>query len=246
MLKKYYKLSLAVILPAWVFVSFILAQLVVVFAVWLLKQLGLSVSTVNKSVLGASIAAAVYIITLLVTIFGPRLFKRGYTSKKEIGFDRLPTWTEVFITPAGFVIYLIIAAILMLLMSKIIPGFEPEQVQEIGFSQLTHRYEYFLAFGTLVLVAPIAEELLFRGYLFGKLKSSIPVWAAIIITSTLFGVVHGAWNIGVDTFALSIVLCSLRLATGSIWPSILLHMLKNSIAFYILFVNPILSTMVFK
>jgi membrane protease YdiL (CAAX protease family) len=175
-----------------------------------------------------------------------RLEEIKKNEKKEIGLDRLPTWTEIFITPAGFVIYFILSAVLMLVFSTMIPIIDLTQVQDVGFDQLNHRYEYLLAFSTLVILAPIAEEILFRGYLFGKLKKNVPIWLAIITTSIVFGMFHGAWNIGIDTFALSIVLCLLRQATGSLWPSILLHMLKNSIAFYILFINPVLSTMLLK
>jgi membrane protease YdiL (CAAX protease family) len=99
-----------------------------------------------------------------------------------------------------------------------------------------------LAFVTLVVVAPIAEEIIFRGYMYGKLKKFVPIWVAILATSLLFGAVHGAWNLAIDTFALSIVLCSLREFTGNIWASILLHMVKNGIAFYILFIYPTLLT----
>jgi hypothetical protein len=64
------------------------------------------------------------------------------------------------------------------------------------------------------------------------------VWAAIIITSLLFGAVHGQWNVAIDVFVLSLVLCSLREVTGNIWAGVLLHMLKNGLAFYLLFINP--------
>jgi membrane protease YdiL (CAAX protease family) len=68
----------------------------------------------------------------------------------------------------------------------------------------------------------------------------MPVWVAIVITSALFGFIHGQWNVGIDVFALSVVLCSLREITGSIWAGILLHMLKNSVAFFIIFITPVL------
>ena len=114
--------------------------------------------------------------------------------------------------------------------------------EDVGFRQLNQRYEYILAFTTLIIIAPIAEEILFRGYLYGKLKKFVPIWVAILVTSALFGSIHGAWNLAIDTFALSIVLCLLRESTGNIWASILLHMAKNGIAFYILFINPTLFT----
>jgi len=133
-----------------------------------------------------------------------------------------------------------------MLATNVLPGFNVNQVQDTGFDQLSARYEYILAFMTLVVIAPIAEEVLFRGYLYGKLKKFVPVWAAIVVTSVLFGFIHGAWNLAVDTFALSVVLCLLRESTGSIWSSILLHMAKNGIAFYILFINPSLLSILVK
>ena len=41
-------------------------------------------------------------------------------------------------------------------------------------------------------------------------------------------------------FAMSIVMCAVRELTGTIWGGILIHILKNGIAFYFLFVNPIM------
>lgn len=240
MLKKYYKWVVALALPIWVFVGFVLAQKIVIGIFWVINLLNLPISLINKSVLEAIIAAIIYLAMLAIVVMVPLAFRKGYINKKEIGLERLPSWTEIFITPAGFIIYLIFTAVLMFVASKIIPGFNPDQAQDVGFSQLSHRYDYLLAFITLVVVAPMAEEILFRGYLFGKLKKNIPVWLAVIITSATFGLIHGSWNIGVDTFALSVVLCILRQATGSIWSSLLLHMLKNGIAFYILFINPIM------
>ena len=44
------------------------------------------------------------------------------------------------------------------------------------------------------------------------------------------------WVAALDTFTLSMVLCYLRQETDSLWPGILLHALKNCIAFITLFV----------
>ncbi|HET8884113.1 MAG TPA: CPBP family intramembrane glutamic endopeptidase, partial [Candidatus Saccharimonadales bacterium] len=131
---------------------------------------------------------------------------------------------------------------------QFLPGFNAAEPQEVGFDNLNRQYEYLLAFATLVIIAPIAEEVLFRGYLYGKLRKSVPIWAAMIAVSLLFGALHMQWNdgflaglnVGIDVFVLSIVMCSLREVTGSIWAGILLHMLKNGLAFYFLFINPVL------
>ena len=65
------------------------------------------------------------------------------------------------------------------------------------------------------------------------------LWAMIIsifLVSLTFGIVHLQWNVGVNVFAMSIVLCGLREITGTIYAGILLHMLKNGVAFYLLYV----------
>jgi membrane protease YdiL (CAAX protease family) len=53
--------------------------------------------------------------------------------------------------------------------------------------------------------------------------------------SALFGLAHMQWNVAIDVFVLSMVACYLRELTGSIWAGIILHCLKNLIAFIALF-----------
>ena len=231
-----------VILPAWVFVGFFTAELLTGGLLWLAAAGGIALKSVNQSVLNAVIAAIVYLLTLAIVIIIPWFFRRRTIKIADFGLSRWPSWSDIFMTPAGFIVYIILSSLLILLATHILPGFNPNQVQNTGFEHLVQGYEYILAFTTLVIVAPIAEEILFRGYLFGKLKQYIPVWVAAIATSVLFGAIHGSWDVAVDTFALSLVLCYLRETTGSIWSSILLHMLKNGIAFYLLFIYPSLLT----
>ncbi|HZJ34751.1 MAG TPA: type II CAAX endopeptidase family protein [Candidatus Angelobacter sp.] len=229
-------------LPAWVFVSFFVSQAIVTGIVWLLAAMHVPLASYNQAVLSASLAAILYVITLALVIGVPWLMKKRRVSQTDIGLTRLPSWTDILITPAGLIIYFILSSLLILLATRVLPWFDVNQVQDTGFRQLSGQYEYILAFATLVVIAPVAEEVLFRGYLYGKLKKFVPIWVAILATSILFGSIHGAWNLAIDTFALSIVLCLLRESTGNIWASILLHMAKNGIAFYILFINPTIFT----
>jgi membrane protease YdiL (CAAX protease family) len=61
------------------------------------------------------------------------------------------------------------------------------------------------------------------------------IYGAAFFTSMLFGLVHMQWNVAIDTFILSFALIWLYQKSGSIWGSILLHALKNGIAFVLLF-----------
>lgn len=230
------------VFPVWVYVSFFLAQQIVIGAVWLTVSIKIPLVSYNQAVLNTLFAVIIYLITLTIVFGVPYIIKKRRPTAGDIGITRLPIWTDIFLTPAGLIVYFILSSALILLATSILPWFDANQVQDTGFRQLNGTGEYFLAFTALIVIAPIAEEILFRGYLYGKLKKYVPVWIAIIATSVLFGLIHGAWNLAIDTFALSIVLCLLRESTGSIWPSILLHMAKNSIAFYFLFINPALIT----
>lgn len=240
-----YKLKMLVGLLAWMFTSFILASLIVALAQWAVIKTGVTWIVLSDTVINTILAAVVYILTLAIVVGVPWLVRKSTTSKEEIGLTRLPSWIDILLAPAGFVVYFIASGILTYTVTQLMPGFNSTQVQQTGFEHIVQQYEYLLAFVTLVVLAPVAEEILFRGYLYGKLKKYVPTWVAILATSALFGAVHGQWNVGLDVFALSIVLCSLREVTGGIWAGMLLHMLKNGIAFYLLFINTsILDTII--
>jgi membrane protease YdiL (CAAX protease family) len=110
-----------------------------------------------------------------------------------------------------------------------------DQVQQIGFENPAGG-ELVLVFLMLVLLVPFVEEVLFRGFLFKGVRSGFPFWVTAIVVSVLFAVAHGQLDVGLDVFALSLVLCYMREKTNSLWPGIMLHATKNAIAFILLFV----------
>lgn len=231
-------------LPVWVFLSFMLAQALVIVVIQLLQAGGVPLNSIDASLFQLIAGGVVYALSLAIVIGVPWLVKKSRTTKLELGIQRLPTFTDFLWVPAGAIVYLILTFIITALGMTFLTFVDFNQTQETGFSGINSQAEYIMAFIMLVVIAPIAEELLFRGYLFGKLRKYAPVWISILITSLLFAIVHFAWNVGLDVFALSIVLCVLRVITGSLWPSIMLHMLKNGVAFYFLFINTtVLSTL---
>jgi membrane protease YdiL (CAAX protease family) len=229
---------LAILLPVWVAVGFYLSQVLLIAPSIALHFMGIPLfEGINMAVLNAVLAALVYLLTVVIVIGLPYVIRKSRTTMAGLGLSRLPVWQDILLAPAGFVVYLLAAGVLITLASKVIPGFNAEQSQDVGFQDLTRGYEYILAFLTLVVIAPVAEEVLMRGYLYGKLRKIMPVALAMVETALLFGFLHMQWNVAVDVFALSLVLTSLREVSGSIWASILLHMMKNGLAFYLLFIN---------
>lgn len=236
-----YKWWMVIVLPLWAFAGFLVAQLVVTMVAKGFDMLGVSLGAVNATVLNFVFAACVYAVSLVVVIGVPWLVRRAQTSRADLGMTRLPEWFDLLLAPAGFIIYILGSGLVMYALTQWVPGFDAGQHQNIGFSNLIRQYELLLAFVTLVIIAPLAEEILFRGYLYGKLRKSVPIWVAMLVTSALFGFLHGQWNVGIDVFVLSLVMCTLREITGSIWAGVLVHMIKNGLAFFILFIYPVLS-----
>lgn len=81
-----------------------------------------------------------------------------------------------------------------------------------------------------VLVAPICEELFFRGFLFGGLLHRMSFWPAALLSAFLFGLAHGDVGSFAVLFVFGVVLAFVRWRTGSIWPGIVIHAANNATA----------------
>ena len=91
------------------------------------------------------------------------------------------------------------------------------------------------------VVAPIAEEFFFRGFIFGVLRRwRVPMaghdlgpWIAAVITGILFGLAHtgsASSQYLIPLGFLGFVLCLVRWRTGSLYPCMALHSLNNALA----------------
>jgi membrane protease YdiL (CAAX protease family) len=95
-----------------------------------------------------------------------------------------------------------------------------------------------IAAGLMVMVvAPAAEEFFFRGFFYRALRTRYPVLVAAGIDGALFGVIHydfsgaNALLIVPPLALLGFIFCLVYERTGSIFPTIALHALNNSIAY---------------
>lgn len=241
------------LLPVWTYGAFWLAQLVMGVAAQLILLCGVPEAAL-MSVAGTTVwSTLVYGATIAIAVGLPWLLWRRRTTRQEMGVGDRPAWLDVALAPMVFVLYFITSAYVMVVAKSWLP-IDVNQEQALPFDRmaLMGSWEYVLVFIALAVVAPIAEELLFRGYLYHRLRSSAPVWLSVLLTSLVFGLAHAwaghdrplHWVVVIDTATLSIFLCLLREYTGAVWSSILVHMIKNSIAFYFLFLNPQLITYV--
>jgi uncharacterized protein len=84
----------------------------------------------------------------------------------------------------------------------------------------------------IVILAPISEEICFRGMLYGGLRTKLGVLPAALIGGLVFGALHALTGITAvpPLIVFGFLLCLLYEKTGSIVPGIVLHMLNNSVA----------------
>lgn len=164
-------------------------------------------------------------------------------SWRSIGLTK-PRWYHPLLGLVAVVPYFLLYIMMAQVVSMLIPGFDMNQKQEIGFDSVEGGLYLALTFIALVIVAPITEEITMRGFLYTGLRKWLPRIFAALIVSVMFGAAHLAqggdagplWIGALDTFILSIVLIALREKTGNLWAGITLHMTKNFVAFLALFV----------
>jgi CAAX protease family protein len=127
-----------------------------------------------------------------------------------------------------FVVFLVLSGVWSLLVN---PGKE-KVLEQLGTNEGASLL--VLSAGLTCVIAPICEELLFRGYIFTALRSWRGTWPAAVITALLFGGVHAGSAPALDLAPLAMLgfgLCVLYRYTGSLYPCIATHALNNSIAF---------------
>jgi hypothetical protein len=161
---------------------------------------------------------------------------RGRPHPADFGFRRVRLSTALaalVVTAIGYyVISAIYASVLKLHGSDKLPS-------ELGVSKSTAALVGATVF--VCVVAPVAEEFFFRGFIFGALRRmrivvagrDLGTWVAAALTGILFGLAHtgsASSQYLVPLGFLGFVLCLLRWRTGSLYPCIALHSINNSLA----------------
>jgi membrane protease YdiL (CAAX protease family) len=160
----------------------------------------------------------------------------GRPRARDFGFRNVPAPVAIGAILAAALAYYVLTAVYASLVhlhgSDKLPS-------ELGAGKSTAA---LAAAGVFVcVIAPIAEEFFFRGFLFGALRRirlvlagrDLGTWLAAVITGILFGLAHtgsASSQYLLPLGFLGFVLCILRWKTRSLYPCIALHSINNSLA----------------
>ena len=131
----------------------------------------------------------------------------------------------------------IVADILKLMREMVKPGIDTLTLDEAA-EDLVERaataLDVGLLFVAIVVVAPVVEELFFRGFALPSLMKRFGPWSAIVFSSVWFAASHFQLIQFPGLLAVGLVLAYARVRTGRLLPCIALHMAFNAVTFGIL------------
>jgi len=197
---------------------------------WLVFQLeGQAVAFMALIVLGASLTASTFFVVtcffsavpLIASSFGPnrrRIWKASAASWQVLFQYGLGAYVMIFVLLLGY------DKIYLWATHAALPG----QPTEVLIDKAKHG-SVWLAFACVALALPLAEEVLFRGYLFEALKRYLPDAPVVILTAFGFAFVHFQGIYFAPLFGFGLVQGWVRLKTGSLRLPVLLHVLNNGL-----------------
>jgi hypothetical protein len=212
---------------------------VLVILVRLSAQIGIGdlrdAITNHPLIASLGLAGALYLLAVIAT--GIVIVGRGRGSWREIGF-RAPPLLPMLLTPLIFAVQMTALIVVNLSLTQIIGQFENPQLEAFADPSGFTWSNFAVAFVVVAIIAPIVEEMIFRGLLYQWLRARTNVVLAVIGTAAIFSAAHVIPVLLPALFAVGLVLTLAFEWSRSLWVTITLHFFQNALAislfFYIL------------
>jgi membrane protease YdiL (CAAX protease family) len=188
---------------------------------------------VGTTVIGIGIYAFIFV---MMWLFAVRKYRVGWSA---LGVRRPPAMYWALLVPILLGMYLasILASGIVVLIFYHGKAPENPQIRDLtgggGFSWIA----LILALITASIVAPIVEELFFRGMLYGWLRTRWNFVGSVILSGTLFSLAHGIALIFASILVVGITLAIVYEKTKSTLATMSLHSLFNTIGVLLVFID---------
>ncbi|MBX3012406.1 MAG: CPBP family intramembrane metalloprotease [Caldilineaceae bacterium] len=174
------------------------------------------------------LGTAIYgVVILAVYLFAAR---RAPTAWAALGLRPFSSWW-VFLAP--FITFVELLGMSLVNLVFVLPftggEFENPQIEALTGGSALSNQDFFLLLILIAVIAPIAEELFFRGMLYALLRERWSAPIAILANGFLFAFIHFIPLLIPGLFLVGIVLAWVRERSGSLIPCMLVHALQNGI-----------------
>jgi len=204
--------------PGW-FSAF---QLLGSVAVILTNVIGSNADPTVRNAIESSVLAVCQYGGMLFNIFVLGFMRRGGTLR-DLGWRDFKWWWLPVVPVAAYVA-LIGADYLQTVNQNLFPGVSNGQCVTVRHD---YSHYYLLAIIVVCVIAPISEETIFRGFIYGWLHRWGPAVLAIPLSAVIFSAMHQQLVLFLPLFLVGVVLATLYQGSRSIIPGVLTHALFN-------------------
>ena len=173
-------------------------------------------------------------VILIVPIVGILIVKKGKWSFKEFGLAKKGILKGIPQALAAYLVYIAIAIFIMLIILYAdlhIPGY---QIQEPIIPAFKNSLAAMTIMGIItMIVAPLTEEVFFRGFVLQGLGNKFNPVLAALLTAGIFAMFHIQFGSFIPLFIIGLVLSVLFIHTKNLWACIWFHLINNAVAFLI-------------
>ncbi|MGA9920595.1 MAG: type II CAAX endopeptidase family protein [Candidatus Dormiibacterota bacterium] len=170
----------------------------------------------------------------IVLLFASR---HGGGAWARLGLRRFALWVAVLMPPLAFLLQ-IVTGIISEILSPLLGNMKNPQGCDISQAFGADPY---LAVISIAVIAPIVEEIVFRGFIYGGLRPRWGVWASVLVSSAGFALAHSfsvggsILLLGPSLFIAGVALALVYERSRSLIPGIVLHASFNLIAVIAIF-----------
>ncbi len=169
---------------------------------------------------------AVFSSLLLIPLYGLILIFRRANNRNDLWIRRL-TAGEIWSALAIATGLLGVTNLIFSSITQLATQYSAIDTALTEYLETAQAFSPDIGYGWLILgiaiLAPISEELLFRGIIQGELRRAFPEWAAVLIQGILFALFHGQAVQIAYVIIPGLALGALYALTRSIWAPIVLH-----------------------
>lgn len=193
---------------------------------------------------GFAIAALSTQIPILLVLWGRFVLPKA-VSWSELGLKALPIERIVRVGLSMALVGLVSTITVELVLTQV--GLRPNQFEQFSFVRSGGQEGLLVVLFLAAVSAPFAEELFFRGFIFGLYGGRQPLWLAYVVSNGLFAVAHvmptrmdlaQMAGLAIGILVLGTLLAWTYQHTGSLFPGMLAHALNNATGLILLYSFP--------